>query len=202
MGKPALVILKNEIFKPLFQWKTLLADRDHCETDSRFLQIIPYIILHDVKSNTYFLYERGIGGGENRLHSKKSIGIGGHVDSIPLKCTLIELLAKEAVREILEEVGLIVEEHKIVNILTNDKFEDIYLPDSSNEVDHVHYGIAFVVDVDKDLVKSNEPNIITKCSWETKDYIKSLAEGKVEDSILENWSVEAFNKLLNKSVFN
>lgn len=201
MGKPALVVIKNEVFKPLEKWETLLADRDYCETSHLLLQIIPYIILKDVRTNTYFLYERGVGGGENRLHSKKSIGIGGHIDSLPLKCTLTELIASEAVREIKEEVGLNVNPQQVIDIINNKNYTDIYLPDSVNPVDWVHFGIAFIVEVDKNLVDSKEPNIITKCSWVDKHDLESICNNKIPNTELENWSVVAFKKLIKKSTF-
>jgi predicted NUDIX family phosphoesterase len=56
--------------------------RGHVEDDPTFKQLIPYCILvHiDAAGDTHvFQYTRGTGQGEQRLHAKLSIGIGGHI---------------------------------------------------------------------------------------------------------------------------
>jgi predicted NUDIX family phosphoesterase len=56
--------------------------RGQVEDDPTFKQLIPYcILLHtDTAGTTHiFRYTRGKGQGEQRLHAKQSIGIGGHI---------------------------------------------------------------------------------------------------------------------------
>ena len=54
--------------------------RDQVEEDPSFKQLIPYCIFRF--KNVVFHYTRSKLQGEKRLHSKRSIGIGGHISSI------------------------------------------------------------------------------------------------------------------------
>jgi predicted NUDIX family phosphoesterase len=51
--------------------------RGDVENDPSFKQLIPYVIL--ASGEWIFQYRRGAGGGEARLRSQRSIGIGGHI---------------------------------------------------------------------------------------------------------------------------
>ncbi|MFO7901204.1 MAG: phosphoesterase [Pirellulaceae bacterium] len=58
--------------------------RDEMEQDPNFKQLIPYVIFchrPDNEELSVFRYTRGTGQGEQRLHRKKSVGIGGHIAS-------------------------------------------------------------------------------------------------------------------------
>jgi predicted NUDIX family phosphoesterase len=68
---PALLDRSNQSFRP----------RSLVETDPSFKQLIPYVILEcsDRDQTRLFQYTRGKGQGEKRLHSLRSIGIGGHI---------------------------------------------------------------------------------------------------------------------------
>jgi predicted NUDIX family phosphoesterase len=50
--------------------------RDEAETDPSYKQLIPYVVLRH--RGRVFHYTRG-GGGEKRLHARRSVGLGGHV---------------------------------------------------------------------------------------------------------------------------
>lgn len=87
---------------------TQLHDRAYCETDESLLQLLPYIVVY--QGEEIFMYRRGKGGGELRLHDQLSIGVGGHVDSETdlykdNKPMLLKHLQDEASREIEEELG-------------------------------------------------------------------------------------------------
>ena len=54
------------------------------EQDPSFKQLIPYVIFRYTTESgdvLLFQYTRGSGQGEKRLHSKRSVGIGGHICS-------------------------------------------------------------------------------------------------------------------------
>ena len=56
--------------------------RGAMETDPRYKQLIPYVLMQwtdDDGKVHLFTYTRGGGGGESRLHAKRSVGIGGHI---------------------------------------------------------------------------------------------------------------------------
>lgn len=110
MSKSALVIAKTDLDLPIEQWKPFMMSRDICETDENYLQLIPYIAVVNERGE-YFSYERGSAGNEARLHAKRSIGLGGHIDH-PVTTTIEDLIATEAARELEEEVGLIIEKEK------------------------------------------------------------------------------------------
>ena len=56
--------------------------RSEMEEDPSFKQLIPYCIFRYVEKQGgqwLFQYRRGKGQGEGRLHSKRSLGVGGHI---------------------------------------------------------------------------------------------------------------------------
>ena len=53
--------------------------RDTVEEDPSLKQLIPYCVFRH--EGRVFHYRRGTEQGEGRLHSKRSIGIGGHISS-------------------------------------------------------------------------------------------------------------------------
>ena len=165
MGKQALCIRRSDleidfsgmglhtIPENLFKLQAGLVERDICETGDEFIQLIPYISVFD-RRGRIFCYERGVKGGEDRLHARLSIGLGGHVEHVPGDGeTLNEVLLREAERELLEEVG--------VNATVSHFMAAIYTGASGNPVDHVHLGLLSHVTLLGD-VASNEPGIIEK----------------------------------------
>jgi len=59
--------------------------RDEMERDPCYKQLIPYVVFEhrDADGRRYvFAYTRGKGQGEGRLHSKRSVGVGGHISSL------------------------------------------------------------------------------------------------------------------------
>ena len=51
--------------------------RSEMETDPRFKQLIPYVVLQC--EGVLFHYRRGKAGTERRLEAKRSVGVGGHI---------------------------------------------------------------------------------------------------------------------------
>ncbi len=52
--------------------------RDAVESDPRWKQVIPYLVVRD--GPRYFLMQRSRAGADARLHDRWSIGVGGHVN--------------------------------------------------------------------------------------------------------------------------
>ncbi len=68
--------------RPFDPAQTSYRPRAEVEHDPAFKQLIPYVIFRhrDAAGQTsLFQYTRGKGQGEARLHSKRSVGIGGHI---------------------------------------------------------------------------------------------------------------------------
>jgi len=107
-------------------------DRAAAEQDSRFKQLIPYVLVRD--GEQVFLMRRTDAGGDPRLHGRASIGVGGHVNQIdgshdPLGDGLAREWSEELTADWQPEFRLIG-----------------FLNDESNAVGAVHLGIVFEVE--------------------------------------------------------
>jgi predicted NUDIX family phosphoesterase len=125
--------------------------RSQCEQDSSYKQVIPYSIVQYGRTKEdmlIFSYKRGKSGGEDRLKTYRSIGVGGHVaDSVLAnrsnrekftgytESPELEYVKTEALREINEEIS-----HKSNNPI-------FYLcgiiNDDNNNVGAVHFGLVY-----------------------------------------------------------
>lgn len=122
--------------------------RDEVENDPSFKQLIPYCIFQH--EGRLFHYKRGKLQGEGRLHSKRSIGIGGHISSEDRSETGSPY--SEAMRrEIDEEVYLETSYRQACVGLIND---------DETDVGRVHLGIVHLFDLEAPKVRPREKSII------------------------------------------
>ncbi len=122
--------------------------RDTVEEDPSFKQLIPYCIFrHDGK---IFYYTRGSKGGEQRLHSKRSIGIGGHISSED------DAKAGSTYREGMERE---IEEEVVMGTRYTEQCVGL-INDDETEVGKVHLGIVHIFDLDLPKVLPREESII------------------------------------------
>lgn len=172
----------------IFNFKYELLNRPECETMYDYLHLIPYITVINKDTKEVFVYSRGKGGGESRLHGNCSIGLGGHMeeeltDTYTIKDAIVECIE----RELEEEVGLKpTMEAKLSyrNNLETNNFNIIY--DPSNDVGKVHLGISMFVTVDPKNFGEVEHGVIEKGQWiSINDLMKSHIDGNIQ---LENWS--------------
>ena len=147
--------------------------RGDMEEDSRYNQLIGYVLLKDANTNEVLVYKRLVGGGEARLHGKASVGIGGHMNEVEGK-TIFEMLKINAARELNEEVGVSEEE-----ALNNLHFIGL-INDDKTEVGQVHVGVVYECKVDKSKVEVKEDDTLV-IKWMTAD------EAKAEENY-ETWS--------------
>ncbi len=84
--------------------------RSEMEEDPSFKQLIPYCVFchRDAAGRDFvFQYRRGKGQGEGRLHSKRSIGIGGHISAVDCgPDTIATAYAEGMRRELSEEIDI------------------------------------------------------------------------------------------------
>lgn len=207
MGKLALTIPRTQIRTHFNDWTPTLMDRDVCEDDPEHVQIIPYIVMLDVQTNNVLMYQRGKSGGEDKLKSKWSIGIGGHVDEAPATGQdIVVLLAKEACREIKEEIGVDIpdEDSSVYDLFFGGhnavQSSIIYIPSSDNTVDHVHMGIVIIQEIDPDEISDVEKDVIEKHHWVPIHELVKISTGLVEDKDLEYWSLLAVPMVLEHIV--
>jgi predicted NUDIX family phosphoesterase len=161
--------------------------RAQAENDPTHKQIIPYAIL--AHGNKVLHYVRGKKAGEQRLATKGSIGIGGHMnDSDDELLNFNSLTTENAYRAGVErEVN---EEIKIES-----PFEDkivALLNDDTTEVGSVHLGIVHVFKLREPQVQKREA-MITNMGFLSRDELMARREN------LETWSqicVDALDRLL------
>ena len=129
--------------------------RSEVEQDPGFKQLIPYVIFRHLDPSgcaSLFQYTRGKGMGEGRLHSKRSVGIGGHISSIDVDATGMNHPYDEGMRRELDEEVEILSPYKAncVGLINDDE----------TEVGKVHLGVVHLFDVEKPLVQPRETDII------------------------------------------
>jgi predicted NUDIX family phosphoesterase len=125
--------------------------RSQMETDPSFKQLIPYVLLEwtDADGMTQlFTYTRGGGGGESRLHAKRSVGIGGHISREDASDGDPYLTGMQ--RELSEEVQL---------NSSYQEFRDGLIYDPSNDVGKVHLGVVHRFVLEQPNVTSNEADL-------------------------------------------
>lgn len=191
VSKLALVIPAEDKDKPLDQCRTLMMSRDICETDENFLQIIPYIVLVNEKGE-YFSYERGSSGQEARLHAKRSIGLGGHIDN-PVTTDIFDLIVQEAARELEEEVGLTVSYERLGSALLS---TSTTLWDETSEVNRVHLGIAFELQVETwELTKLEDGVVINPLWLSGQDIVLRQSLKKLLSPESFGWEFETWSQM-------
>lgn len=143
--------------------------RDLMEADPSFKQLIPYCIFKC--GDRVFHYTRGKGQGEGRLHSKRSIGIGGHISSVDQSSDDSPYLLGMR-REIEEEVQ--------VDPPYQDRCVGM-LNDDLTEVGKVHLGIVHIFELEAAKVSPKEKSIIMSG-------FSPIAELKQDRDSFETWS--------------
>lgn len=149
-------------------------ERPAAELDPTHKQLIPYSLFHH--QGRYLCYTRGGASGEKRLHSKRSVGIGGHINPVDESHDGLgrSLYFNSIDREITEELILAGGHTQRVIGLIND---------DSNEVGSVHLGVVHVFDLENDQVQSNE------------DAIQDLAFHSLESLVADIDSLESWSRI-------
>ena len=146
--------------------------RELAEDDPTHKQIIPYAIFK--YGDKFLKYLRGKKSGEQRLASKSSIGIGGHINQDDFNSSSLEkdtyLTGIE--REINEELIINCDYNNLPIALIND---------DSNDVGQVHLGVVHLFDLESDQVEAGEANI------ENLEFL-SIDDLLREKDNLESWS--------------
>jgi predicted NUDIX family phosphoesterase len=150
--------------------------RDEVEKDPGFKQLIPYVIFRHVDAAgglSVFQYTRGVGMGEGRLHSKRSVGIGGHISAVDVGDDGSGNAYQEGMRRELEEEVAIESPYtaRCVGLINDDQ----------TEVGSVHLGIVHLFDMAQPAVRPREAEII-ECGFRPADAILADMSG------FETWS--------------
>jgi predicted NUDIX family phosphoesterase len=145
--------------------------RVDAETDPSWKQVIPYLLLRD--GDRIFLMRRTRAGGDERLHDRYSIGIGGHVN--PEDGDIRGGLGREWAEEI--DAGF------------QPDFQPVgVLNDDSNAVGAVHLGLVYEADAGGRPVAIREREKL-EGSFATIEEVRAVADR------LETWSSLLFEFL-------
>lgn len=164
-------------------------DRTLAETDERFRQVIPYVVLRE--HNRLFSYVRTRRGQEQRLHQMRSIGVGGHINPtdfttsiVPHQEDPIAALMVAARREIAEEImGFGPSELKWLGFICS----------NATDVERVHFGIVYVADVQAESIELSQEGRMSDAMFVDID---DLRQSK---SNYEKWSAIVIDYLANDS---
>jgi predicted NUDIX family phosphoesterase len=168
----------GELLRPA---NTSYRPRHEVEQDPSFKQLIPYVIFRHRSAGgvQIFQYTRGKGQGEGRLHSKRSIGIGGHI-SADDELADGAAYAEGMRRELAEEVDIDTPYREQCIGLIND---------DQTEVGRVHMGVVHVLDVETTAVHPREVDIL-EAGFRPIEAIRAAADQ------FETWSQICLDALL------
>jgi len=143
--------------------------RAEVEQDPGFKQLIPYVIFRHTDSDgrqTVFRYTRGTGQGEGRLHSKQSVGIGGHISTL-------DAGADGSGNPYTEGMRREVEEEVIVDTPYTSRCVGM-INDDETEVGSVHLGVVHLADVERPAVRPRESEILESRFVPIEDMLADL----------------------------
>ena len=158
--------------------------RGEMEEDASFKQLIPYVVFQHIDQDggkRLFQYTRGTGQGEGRLHSKRSIGIGGHISSIDAESNNSVSPYQEGLRRELEE--------EVAIETTYDEQCVGLINDDESDVGKVHLGIVHLFTVDQPLVQPRETEIV------------AAGFERVEDLVADLDAFETWSQICLKAIF-
>lgn len=182
-----------EAFVHLLEQNGMYVPRGPAEVNPALKQLIPYIIV--VCEGQVLTYSRGKKGAEDRLHAKRSLGIGGHVDVLeegqeehrggPLRRT--------ALKELVDETGLgegDILDAELLGFINNEK----------DPVGQVHLGVLLLVQIEprsRFKLKHDEEDGLTDPLWEP--LVNPMDGSRVSryDSF-EAWSQIVIDTVLNE----
>jgi predicted NUDIX family phosphoesterase len=129
--------------------------RQEVEQDPSFKQLIPYVIFRHADGEgreSVFQYTRGKGMGEGRLHSKRSVGIGGHISLCDAETGSSNHPYEEGMRRELDEEVRIDTPYTAccVGLINDDQ----------TEVGRVHLGVVHIFDVERPEVYPRETDLL------------------------------------------
>lgn len=142
------------------------------EQDPTYKQIIPYLVFKH--ADKYFLMERHAKASEQRLASKLSLGIGGHIRKEDLTGGIFDWARREF--------------HEEINYSGDFKITPLgILNDDSNQVGRVHVGFVFLLEGEHDQISIKSE--LQSGSLMTKQECMNM------QSRMESWSQMVLDQL-------
>src|SRR5262245_34941205 len=150
--------------------------REAMERDPSFKQVIPYLVLRD--GPRWFLMRRTAAGGDERLHHRYSIGVGGHLN--PGDGGLLGGLRREWAEELIADFF---PAFRLVALLNDD----------TTDVGSVHLGAVYVADAEGRPVEIRETNKLLG-SFVAEAEVAAVVES------METWSRLTFEFLVGRPI--
>lgn len=172
--------MNSSVFETLFkvvEQQQEFHPRSLMEIDPTYKQIIPYLVFKH--EDTYFLMQRQAKASEQRLKSKYTLGIGGHIRQEDLTNSGIMGWAE---REFDEEVNY-TSSYTVTPLGV--------LNDDTDTVGQVHIGFVL-------LVEGNSGNISVKSELKSGELF-TLEECETFYASMEGWSQKVFNLLKTRA---
>lgn len=149
--------VKAEMCRALDDAGLWIGPRGQLERDPSFRQLIPYIVL--ARGPRVAVYRRAVAGGEQRLHGRWSLGLGGHIELEDVaighgsgggSVDIWDAVERCAGREIEEEIlGARIAQKRWIG----------FLADDSTDVSRVHLGIVGVWTLMEGPIQPGDPSI-------------------------------------------
>ncbi|HJS08455.1 MAG TPA: phosphoesterase [Pirellulales bacterium] len=161
--------------------------RNEMEADPSFKQLIPYVIFATRAAGgglLVFQYTRGKGQGEARLHSKRSVGVGGHISIDDRTCDDTVPYAEGMRRELDEEVA--------IDCPYNERCVGL-INDDETPVGQVHLGVVHLVELQRPAIEPREADLVDSGFSPVKDLLSDLSR-------FETWSQYCLRALFDKVV--
>lgn len=146
----------------------LWLERSDAEEDPAYKQVVPYVAIYNTKLEKFFVYKRTTKGGESRLHLRRSIGIGGHIEEQDLGTS--NIMETAMLRELAEEVTV---QHRNARLIG-------FINDDSDLVGQVHFGFCYIIETDSEI-EINEPEL-EGGQWMSIEEMENASEN------FEKWS--------------
>lgn len=172
-----MALLRDADFQP----------RNSVEGNPKWKQIIPYVVLWQYEGSSghpiVFSYQRTSMQGEVRLHGKRSIGVGGHVNPIDRdpRMTMVDVYQRAMARELDEEVDIpmALAASKMVGLLNYEE----------DPVGRDHLGLVHLAQCQVGAVIQPKEPSMDGCFWETVSFLQETKEQ------YETWSQEVIGGL-------
>jgi len=157
--------------------------RSDCETNEDLKQIIPYMMLmHRTEEGPMVaVYQRSKMSGEERLHGKWTIGIGGHISFRDKQEDPNNTFQKAWSRELREEVTIPCKHSEEILGL---------LHDDSNAVGRVHLGVMLAVFLEFPAAYPKDPEVANLHFASLRSLVRHVATADVQkqETGFENWT--------------
>lgn len=169
------------------EYGPLFLARSQCEDDKRFRQLCSYTVVNS--AGLIFSYERGQAGGEPRLHRRRSIGVGGHINESDFLGDTVNAASLEIAcrRELNEEVEC-----------TGHRLRFVYagllavFGKEEGDVELVHAGLVYEVRGDSIVINPKEDCIIN-CL--TMNYTQTVNFSGADAAPWERWTQVLFDNM-------